>query len=268
MDDPGQAPATASEIPPPLKPFAPGPLGPLRAAWFGVSAFVWTFVAFILGLPFLLTHPKTGGEGQWCTRIWASGVFALNGLWIRVHGREHLDRRTPRMFIANHSSFLDPPAMGLMVPGRSRFLLKRELLKMPFVGWYAKLSKHFLIDRSDARQAMALQQRAVDQIRTRGHVPIIFPEGTRSADASLAPLKAGAFDMALKAGIDVQPVWIEGAYRRMSRVAMYPRRGGLVHLYVGPPIRIEGLAGSAGRRALAEQAEAALRALEAQARKA
>lgn len=267
LTPPGSAPAR-DDVPPPQAPYRPGPLGRVRAAWFGIASLVWTAISFVVGLPFLLTHPPTGGEGQWCARLWAGGMFLLNGLWIRVHGREHLERSQPRMYVANHSSFLDPPCMALVVPGRSRFLLKRELLSMPFVGWYAKMARHFLIDRTDPRQAKALQERALDQIRTRRHVPIIFPEGTRSADGRLAPLKAGAFDLALKAGIDVQPIWIEGAYRRMPRDALYPRRGGLIHIYVGPPIAVEGLAGSTGRRVLAERAEAALRALEAQARRA
>ena len=250
----------------PPTPFAPGALGRLRAAWFGLSAFAWTFLSFLVGCALWLLHPPSGGPAHLCARFWARGLFALNGLRVRVHGAAHLaPRGTVRMAIANHTSFLDPPTMALAVPGPTRFLLKAELLALPFIGWYAKLSRHFLVVRSDPRQGMALQQRALEQIRAWGHVPVVFPEGTRSADGRRAELKAGAFDLAMKAGIDIQPMWIDGAFERMPRGTAYPRRGGTLHVHVGAPIPVGEHKGSAGRRALAAAAEASLQALAAEA---
>jgi 1-acyl-sn-glycerol-3-phosphate acyltransferase len=264
-DDPSVAPDAAAPAAPRMAPLPRGPLWPLRAMVFGVGAFVWTFVSFLLGQFFLLSHLRSGGHAHVCARMWAVGIFLLGGLRLRVHGREHLARGVVRMAIANHTSYLDPPTMARCVPGKTRFLLKRELLSLPFIGWYAKWARHFLVDRSDPRQGMALQQRAVEQIRDFQHVPVVFPEGTRSHDGRLAELRAGAFDLAMKAGIDVQPVWIQGAFERMPRGAAFPRRGGTIHVHIGPAIPIAGHRGSAGRRALASQATAALRDLAAQA---
>ncbi len=258
--------AAVANEPPPQRPFTPGWLGPLRALWFAATVLPWTLFWFVVGLPLILTHRRTGGDAQITARCWGRGLLLLNGMRIRVHGRERFARGTPRMIVANHTSFLDPPLLAAVVPGRTRFLLKKELLRFPFIGWYARMARHFLIDRGDPRQAKALQDRAVQQVRERHQVPIVFPEGTRSADGRLAPLKAGAFDLALKAGIDVQPIWIEGTFVRMPRDARYPRRGGTLVVKVGEPIPIAGFAGGPGRRALVEQVEAAMHAMARDAR--
>jgi 1-acyl-sn-glycerol-3-phosphate acyltransferase len=193
--------------------------------------------------------------------LWGRLIFLCFGSDVRVEGAEHLRPDEPRMLVANHASYLDPPAMLAAFPGQARFILKRELGRMPFIGWYCALAGHFLIDRSRAREGRDLLAGAIRRVRERRISPIVFAEGTRSADGRLQALKAGAFELALGAGIAVQPCAILGTFARMPRGALGPRASGPIVVRVGPPIGIEGLEGSAGRRDLARRTREALLAL-------
>jgi 1-acyl-sn-glycerol-3-phosphate acyltransferase len=233
----------------------------LRAVLFLALAPLATVVGSILCTVGLLFAPRTGRVANAVERVWGRLFVASAGGRLRVEGVERVDRRRARMFVANHASFLDPPALIAALPVPLRFVLKKELGRIPIAGWYMALSGHFMLDRSDPRAGLDVMRRAVERARRHGLCPVVFPEGTRSPDGRLGDWKPGAFQLAIDGGLDVQPVAILGSHAILPKRTLAPRRGGTIVLRVGDPIPVEGHAGSAGRKALADRARAALLSL-------
>src|SRR5262245_62050818 len=99
----------------------------------------------------LALAPRSGRFSHAVGRAWGRALFIMSGCRIHVEGAEHLRPETPRLLVSNHASWLDPAILLTVFPGQLRFVLKRELLMVPFIGWYGKLSGHFLIAREDVR---------------------------------------------------------------------------------------------------------------------
>jgi 1-acyl-sn-glycerol-3-phosphate acyltransferase len=236
-------------------------LAPLRALGFWLVAVTVTLLAFCCSIVALLLDPVTHRLADLVLRAWGRALIAGSGIRLVVEGLEHTAPGTPRVLCANHGSWLDPAVLGAVSPGPIRFVLKRELIRLPFVGWHAFLTGHFLIDRADPRAGLALLERAVAYAQKRRVNPAVFPEGTRSRDGRLADLKGGAVQIAMAAGFDLQPVAILGSFDLMPRGAAYPRRTGTITVRFGPAIPVAGAVGGPGRRALTRELRAALLSL-------
>ncbi|MCP5065277.1 MAG: 1-acyl-sn-glycerol-3-phosphate acyltransferase [bacterium] len=253
---------------PPLR--DPNPLPPdsfrgrllwLRMAMFFVFTLVLSCITFFLGMFLILFDPDQRRPCHWLIRIWSRIVLWVCGVKLVVEGLEHVDASKPCLLVGNHASWFDPPSIWMSYPGQCRFVMKRELGLLPFVGWYVKFTKHHLINRDSARSAATHMRQSKRDAETHGISTAIFPEGTRSDDGRLQELKAGSFQFALDAGMPVQPVAVLGSYAVWSRSTLAPRDTGTITLRYGPPISTEGLKGSRGRRAMQEQVRAALLAL-------
>ena len=185
------------------------------------------------------------------------------GIVVRVENSAALETNEPRLIVANHTSFLDPPAVGIVVPIHRvpRFIMKRELIRLPLVGWYCWITGHFLIDRGSSREGLKLLDQAAERANRLRMSPVLFPEGTRSRDGRLARLRPGSFELAMRAKIPVQPMAILGSHRLMPKDALAPRRSGVIRVVVGEPIDIEPYTKGGGRKALAADVRRALLAL-------
>ena len=170
--------------------------------------------------------------------VYARGVMRaarlLLGLRVRVTGREHLAGRTPRVFMANHVSFLDGPLLFLLVPERLRVILKKTLFRIPIVGLAMKYVGFVSIDRRRAGGGRAGIERASARMREDGLSFLIFPEGTRSLDGKLQSFRRGGFFLALGAGAPIVPASIRGAFRIMPRGRCVPRRGSVDIVFHAP----------------------------------
>jgi 1-acyl-sn-glycerol-3-phosphate acyltransferase len=233
----------------------------LRKISFGPVAFLMSFVAFVLGILTLAIGGRRGSVSYAVVKLWAWAIIRVSGCHVRVEGIEKLDPDTPRLIVANHCSWYDPPTIWATFPGQVRFVLKKELTKAPFIGWYASAAGHFLLDRANPREGMKLIETAIARARELRLSPMVFPEGTRSDDGRLATLRAGAFELALKGGLEVQPIAILGTFAIWPRGLGYPRCAGEILVRVGDPIPTAEYEGSLGRKALAERTREALVAL-------
>jgi 1-acyl-sn-glycerol-3-phosphate acyltransferase len=233
----------------------------LRAIAFAWWAAIVTLVFFSLCMLALPLNPRSARISHRFAAMWGRVLLWGAGLRIRVEGPGTLDPHTTRMIVANHASYLDPPTMVAAHPGQIRFILKQELMRLPFIGWYTKASGHYLINRSNPREGKRQLDKAVERSKLYQISPLVFAEGTRTHDGKLAEFRNGAFQLALSAGIDVQPVAIFGTYERMPRGTFGPNRGGDIIVRVGEPISVEGLKGNPGRKVISAQVEEALRAL-------
>ena len=180
-------------------------------------------------------------RGDWTlagARWWARGVLLGGFVRLKREGRERVPRGEPVVFMANHESWLDIPALLAAVPVQVRFLAKKSLFKVPFLGWAIAAMGFIPVDRENRREAVRSFEEAAARIR-RGRSVLLFPEETRSTDGNLLPLQRGGFLIALKAGIPIVPVGIEGAGRCLGK-HNYLIRPGTVTVRFGEPIPTAG----------------------------
>ena len=214
----------------------------------------------------LLVLALTGGRRRiplrMAARLWAPGLMFGAGAKLRVEGLEHVDFSQPHIFVANHQSIIDICALFRALPVPVRFVIKQELAKVPFIGWYARAMGMVFIERGHAREAAQRLHGVVALVRG-GASLCAFPEGTRSRDGRVGPFKGGAFQVALAAGVPVVPVAIEGSGHVLP-ASGFKVRPGVIRVRVGAPIATSALA-AGDRHALAQQAQAAVAALMGQA---
>lgn len=215
---------------------------------------VGTAIAFLV-LPFT---PRSGRAPHRIAREWARAILRISGVRLSVEAASRFAPDEPRVFVANHASYLDIPAAILAFPGELRIVARKSLGRIPFLGWYMKACGHLLIDRDDPRQGLATFATASRRMKAHGLSVLVFPEGTRTADGRLGPLKGGAFHLATSLDVPVQPLSISGTFAVMPRTAMGPLRGGPVVVRVGPAIQTAGRVGGPARKALAAEVRAAL----------
>lgn len=206
----------------------------------------------------LLVRLLSGGR-HWPLRMrcWAPGLLRGAGARLEVHGLERIDWSRPHVFVANHQSMIDICALFRALPVPVRFVLKQELAKVPFVGWYARAMGMVLIERGSARSSARRLRAAVDLLRGGASV-CAFPEGTRGR-GRVGPFKGGAFQLAIEAGARVVPVAIEGSGRVLPAAGFRVRPGRIV-VRLGEPLTTQGLAPHE-RNVLAGQARDAVIAL-------
>lgn len=235
-----------------------------RPAWALFNAlqllFTLLWTAGWIGLA-LLVRMLTGGR-HWplrmASRCWAPGLLHGAGARLEVHGLERVDWSRPHVVVANHQSMIDICALFRALPVPVRFVLKQELAKVPFVGWYARAMGMVFIERSSARSSARRLHAAVQTVRAGASV-CAFPEGTRSRDGTVGPFKGGAFQLAIESGVDVLPVAIEGSGGVLPAAGFRVRPGRIV-VRIGEPLPTRGLA-LHDRGALAQRARTAVAAL-------
>jgi 1-acyl-sn-glycerol-3-phosphate acyltransferase len=167
---------------------------------------------------------------------WASMYLRIPPVRWTVDGLEHIDPSERYVVASNHLSMFDIPLLFKVLPFPGRFLAKKELFRLPLIGRAMTIIGIIEIDRDagggSSRQAINL---GVTIAAERGYSLLVFPEGTRSRDASLLPFKKGAFRIAIDTGLPLLPVVIEGT-NRISRPHSKIYRAGSVSVRVLPPI--------------------------------
>ena len=209
----------------------------LRSAVATVVGFSVLLVGTIVfGLAAILTAwiPPAGATMTWCARTWSRCWLAASGVRVRVNRSPEVRPGEGYVFLANHCSWYDIPALLSALPGRVRFAAKRGLFQIPILGWAMKSGGFLPVDRQDrsrAREAFAV---AVEELRTGGSV-LFFPEGTRSLDGELLPFQRGGFLLALKSSLPVVPVGVQGSLQVMPRSRFWVRPG-LIQVSLGEPL--------------------------------
>jgi 1-acyl-sn-glycerol-3-phosphate acyltransferase len=158
--------------------------------------------------------------------VWAVGVR------VRVEGRGKIPEGVC-LFVANHTSSADAPAVVGAIPRRIAVLLKESLFKWPIVGQAFTLARFIPVNRQDRDSAIASVEKAVAAMRE-GQSFLIYPEGTRSPDGRLQEFKKGAFALAIKAGVPVVPVACSGAQRVMAKRSLKIRPGEILVEFLDP----------------------------------
>jgi 1-acyl-sn-glycerol-3-phosphate acyltransferase len=167
-------------------------------------------------------------------RLWS--WLCLKTCRVRYHPFYHSDLNPsqPCVYVANHQSQFDIPALALAMPAPFRVVAKRGLLHVPIFGWVLWLGGFIFVDRSDREKAIRSLDRAMRIIR-RGMSVVVFAEGTRSPDGRLLPFKKGGFVLALQAGVPIVPVCIRGGREVLPKGSLRIRPG-TIDVEFGAPI--------------------------------
>jgi 1-acyl-sn-glycerol-3-phosphate acyltransferase len=160
------------------------------------------------------------------------------GLRLQVVGLDGLNKKKVYVFMPNHLSFLDGPLMFMILPRYARIILKKEIFRIPIVGWGMKIAEFIPVDRKGLREGKKSVERATDLMLKKGYDFLIFPEGTRSLDGTFKPLKRGGFFLAVNSQTDIVPVSIQGTFELMPKGQFFVRKG-LIKVVFHPGISVK-----------------------------
>ena len=165
---------------------------------------------------------------------WARTIARVTPMTVEVAGRSNVDPGRSYVVVANHQSLYDIVAVYGWLGLDLRWVMKRELRKVPGLGLASERLGHIFVDRSSRRAAVETLASARRRL-AEGASVLFFPEGTRSPDGEVAPFKRGAFRMALDLGLPILPMTIIGT-RDVLPPGSRDLRPGAARLLIHPPI--------------------------------
>lgn len=217
---------------------------------------LYTFVAGAVGIPYTLV---TGDSRPlyWLGRLGVRIGFVLARIRIVLHGRENLPENPHFIYMMNHNSNLDAPAVWLNLTGEVRALGKQELFKLPVLATAMRLGGFVPVDRSNRDSAIASVKNAA-KLAADGASFLIAPEGTRSRTGKLLKFKKGGFHMAAESEVPVLPITVVGAFELMPPGSL-AIRSGTIEIFFHEPVASGGL-GPSGRVELMRKVRAPMEA--------
>ncbi len=169
------------------------------------------------------------------SKVFSKGVFIISGVRLKISGLDNIDKKKVYVFVSNHSSQFDIPAMQYAVKNRLSIIYKKELSKIPLFGWQMGLGPYIMIDRKKADSAMKSIETAQKSMSEKGMSVLLFAEGTRSKTGEVQPFKRGAFYLAARVGFPIVPVSISGADKILPKGKFKINRG-MIYVNFGEPI--------------------------------
>ena len=200
----------------------------------GVSAFAFFIVD---ALVWLLTF-------WWDKRLWIlqrySIVWALSYIWvnpfwkINFSGKENVRKGQTYVIVSNHQSAMDIVLLYRLWM-HFKWVAKKELFRIPVIGWNLWLNKHIAINRNSVKDALKMMKQAEEHLKMRSSV-LIFPEGTRSVDGTVKRFRDGAFVLAQKTGYPILPVVLNGTREVVSTDSLHIKGKQILTLRILPEI--------------------------------
>jgi len=186
-------------------------------------------------------------EESWPSYLWYKNIYWLSaatmtlGFSLRTRGHRHVPLRGPALVIANHQSFMDPVLIGLAVRRHAVFLARQTLFRHRWLAWLMRSLHAVPVNQEGfAREGL---RTILDQLKA-GRLVAIFPEGERTHDGPLLPLRPGIHLLIKKMAMPIIPVGIAGAFEAWPRSRAYPIPAplflpagkGTIAVSVGPPL--------------------------------
>ena len=176
------------------------PVVVLSSAWAGTTMAVMCSIS---------RHPDWWST--FASKWWARIILATALIPVEVRGREHIVRGESYIFAANHQGAFDIFLICGYLNVPFRWMMKRALEKVPFLGWGCKHAGYVFVDKSNPG-AVRRTYRQAEQVLLSGTSLMMFPEGSRSADGRMMPFRKGAFMLAEEMKMPVIPMTINGSY--------------------------------------------------------
>jgi len=169
------------------------------------------------------------------TCLIVSAGYRVAGIRIKVAGREQVPAHRACIFMANHVSNLDAPALISRIPGRTSAFAKRSIFKLPIFGICLKLAEYIPVDRTGNKASAETSVAAAARLLSKGLHITTFVEGTRSRDGRLQPFKKGPFYLAIHSGAPCIPVSIYGTETMMAK-GSFAIKPGTAHIIFHAPV--------------------------------
>jgi 1-acyl-sn-glycerol-3-phosphate acyltransferase len=175
----------------------------------------------------------------WAMRRWCQVSARSLNIEVVTDGTENVPESGPFVYCSNHQSLLDVLVLGGALPGDFKWAAKRELFKIPFLGWHLALAGHVPVERKAGARAAAEVISKFEDVLSAGKPLLVFPEGTRSENGILHPFKNGGFYASVRKNAPVVPVALEGTHHLMHKGALDAGDGTtmrLVRVRIGKPL--------------------------------
>jgi 1-acyl-sn-glycerol-3-phosphate acyltransferase len=187
----------------------------------------------------LLSRPFSVGLSRALGRLWAFSLILVGGIRLKVSGIENLNRKKNYIFMSNHVSAADIIILYTALPFAVSYLAKKELFKIPLMGWAMRAVGHIPVNRTNPREALKSIDKAINVLKEGRLSTIVFPEGTRSETGELKSFKLGVFSLAIASGTEIVPVAIQGSRELLPKGA-YHVNPGKIKVAIGSPISVSG----------------------------
>jgi 1-acyl-sn-glycerol-3-phosphate acyltransferase len=177
---------------------------------------------------------RKGNLVHYIGKFWSLLNIYISGTRLKIIGKEKIDKKSSYIVMTNHQSLFDVWALIGKIPLQIRWIVKKELRKLPVFGYALERMGHIYIDRQDRENAYMGLNAAARRIKE-GTSVIIFPEGTRSPDGKLLKFRLGGASLALRAGVHILPITVNGGRFVLPKntLALMP---GKMEIIVGDPI--------------------------------
>jgi 1-acyl-sn-glycerol-3-phosphate acyltransferase len=212
----------------------------LKIVWLASWAGLATVVLF---LPIILAAllSSTGNLAFQLSRVWAWVMLKAAGVRTRIRGKEKIERGRSYVVIVNHQSLYDIPTLVTALGIQFRWIIKKEILKVPLFGHALYASRNIFIDRSNRESAVESIHRGMARLPPGASV-LFFAEGTRSPDGEIHDFKKGGFVTAIEGKLPILPVTVNGSRRVLPKKSVVFQPGS-IEVVVGDPIETTGCAG-------------------------
>ncbi len=154
--------------------------------------------------------------GYYPGKIWSQLTCYVLLLPVKVEGRENLEEKTSYVFVANHQGAFDIFLIYGFLGRNFKWMMKKGLRKLPFVGKACQSAGHIFVDKSGPKKIQETIQHA-EKVLQGGTSLMVFPEGARSFTGHMGYFKKGAFQLADELQLPVVPLTIDGSFNILPR---------------------------------------------------
>lgn len=236
----------------------------LRARLFTIWCWTGCALSTILWATVSILGSLVSGSGRlqhFCMRRWSKDNLWLSRARVEIEGLDNIAPVRPQILVANHSGLHDILSLAAHLPIQFRWIAKKSLFRVPFMGWHMRRSGYIAIDRENPRDAAKSIMDAAGVIRN-GVNAIAFPEGTRSRTGSLGDFHSGAFSLALRTGVPLVPITLDGSYRVIAPKTLQVNPGTVIRIKVDRPIDLSSYLRGEKRKLMEEVFQMMSRSLE------
>lgn len=202
---------------------------------------LWTVLVGAFGTVKAFFH---WGQRQYfapAVHLLAGGVLKIVGIKFVCEGLEYMGVHHPSVYVGNHQSFFDVIAYGSIVPNNCVPIGKKEIVRIPVIGWWFVAHGAILIDRQNREKAFSELDKAVCIMKEEKISIGILPEGTRNLSGTdLLPFKKGAFHMAIQAGAPIVPI-VFSNFKSLISFENKLLKSGTIYMKALPAVSTTGL---------------------------
>ncbi len=205
--------------------------------WSATAALILLWVPVLASVRLFDREPLRLRTAAWFRRL-GRAIARVNPWRLHISGREHIIPGGVYVVVSNHQSLADIPLISHL-KFDTKWLGKAELFRLPIVGWMMRISGDVPVERGDRRKAAQALMQCARYLQQRVSV-VFFPEGTRSRTGEMLPFNDGPFRLAIREGIEVLPLVVEGSGAALPRNSWI--FGGVqdIYLRVLKPVPVDG----------------------------